>query len=199
MGTSSLPASLPLSPWELHSSHSVLTLQGPGPVGWCCPVSSGCRAPSRCSRQSLARLERLQSRESGRCRGASRDVGSCIWSGVEAQGRMALVEEESCSGCPVTWPHVSLCSIPCRALYMFNFPYEPHFIDEETKAQDRHVTCPKAALGARILACCPQSPWQGTSSRAGLLQSQRARMESQMRTATLGEVSAHSRCSINIC
>lgn len=88
------------------------------------------------------------------------------WGGPRTDGRR---EEEAARAVPVKWLHVSLCTIPCYALYLFNFSSEPHFIDEEAKAQERQATCPKAALGTRIKPICPQNLWQGTGSGAGLL------------------------------
>ena len=94
------------SPHRNPSLHTpVLPSQGPGP---CLPT--GCATQSRCPLierlqgtqetqcQRSARLGSLRSRESGHCRGAGQGAGSCIWSRVEAEGRMAFVADESFSG-----------------------------------------------------------------------------------------------------
>lgn len=115
------PASLALSPWEPHSSHSCVAFAEPWtlPPNWLVlprvgvHLSRDCRAPRRCGHQSPARLEGLQSHELGRYRGVGEGAGSCVWSEVEAEGRMAFMEDESCSGC---LGHVVTCLTLCHPL-----------------------------------------------------------------------------------
>ena len=121
------------------------------PVGRCCPLSGGYREPKSAGWRGCNSMIRTLQRSRSGCRKLPLE-----WGGGGGQG--GLSAEAKLLWLSQARGPMSLCSLPCCALGMSNFSYELHLTDEEAKGQQHRVTCRKAALGPRVLACLPTEP-----------------------------------------